>query len=274
MGGILLDQALPVAGVDQVDPFLLIHHWAHNYPGGQKQQHIGVGPHPHRGFSPVTLIFKGAVHHRDSQGNDSIIEAGGTQWMNSGRGIIHSERAKKEIAESGGEFEIIQFWVNAPAYHKMDEPSYQPLKADEMPVLMFEDGKARVGLVAGELYGHQGKVQPYSDLLVLRLDFEPGGKVSIPLPQNFNALVYQLDGALTINNTPTKAKDLTLFNNDGDTIELEAREHTRAILLAGEPLREQVMSYGPFVMNTRSQILEAVQEFNEGKMGELVEQFN
>jgi len=111
MGGIVLDQALPYRGTDQIDPFLLIHHWTDELKGNQKQQNVGVGPHPHRGFSPVTFIFNGGVHHRDSKGHESVVLSGGTQWMNSGSGIIHSERPTKELAENGGKFEIIQFWI-------------------------------------------------------------------------------------------------------------------------------------------------------------------
>ena len=122
MGGILLDQPLPNGRLDSVDPFLLIHHWSDQLPGGQKQKDLGVGPHPHRGFSPVTLIFQGSLRHRDSFGNDEIVEAPGAQWMHSGKGIVHSERPSESLAEGGGPFEIIQFWVNSPAESKKKVP--------------------------------------------------------------------------------------------------------------------------------------------------------
>ncbi|HJN06182.1 MAG TPA: pirin family protein, partial [Bacteroidales bacterium] len=153
MGGIILDQPLPVRGVEQIDPFLLVHHWKHTHRGGQHQRDLGVGPHPHRGFAPVTFIFNGGVHHQDSRGNNSIVEAGGTQWMNSGMGIVHSERPTKEIAENGGEFEIIQLWVNAPAKNKMDPPSYQSLTKEDTPSVMSDDDKIEISIVAGEFNG-------------------------------------------------------------------------------------------------------------------------
>ena len=149
MGGIILDQPLPVRGLDQIDPFLLVHHWDDVLPGQQMQHEVGVGPHPHRGFAPVTFIFKGGVHHRDSMGRSDIIHAGGTQWMNSGNGIIHSERPYKELAAEGGDFELIQFWVNAPGARKMDAPNYQPLSLENTPKVVSEDGKVHVGVVAG-----------------------------------------------------------------------------------------------------------------------------
>lgn len=275
MGGIILDQPLPVKGLDQIDPFLLVHHWQHTYLGEQTQRDLGVGPHPHRGFAPVTFIFKGGVHHQDSRGNSSIIEAGGTQWMNSGMGIVHSERPTKEIAENGGEFEIIQFWVNAPAENKMDPPSYQPLPKEETPIVISDDNKIKIGVVSGEFERVRGIIMPYSPLIALRLDIETGGKIKIPIPDNYNAFVYQLDGSLEIaNEKETIGKELTWFNNDGHHVEIEGIKDTRAILLAGEPLNEEVISYGPFVMNTQTEIMQAIADYQKGKMGVLIENFD
>ena len=274
MGGIILDQPLPYKEVNQIDPFLLVHHWHRNHKGGERQNDMGVGPHPHRGFAPVTFIFKGGVHHQDSQGNNSIIIEGGTQWMNSGMGIVHSERPIKEIAEKGGEFEIIQFWVNAPSKNKMDPPSYQPLTFDETPTVTSPDKKVKIYVVAGSLKGVEGKIDTYSPLLTLRLDIKKGGKIDIPIPTNYNAFLYQLDGSLKINNSKeTVGKDLTWFNNDGKSITIEGIENTRAILLAGEPIGEEIESYGPFVMNTQTEILQAMRDYQQGKMGKLIEEF-
>lgn len=275
MGGIILDQPLPVKGVDQIDPFLLLHHWQHNHLGGQKQRDLGVGPHPHRGFAPVTFIFKGGVHHQDSRGNISVIEEGGTQWMNSGMGIVHSERPTKEIAENGGEFEIIQFWVNAPAINKMDPPSYQPITKEETPEVISDDSKIKIGVVSGKFGGVSGNIKPYSPLLALRLNIQTGGKIKIPVPDNYNAFIYQLDGSLKIaNDREAFAKDLTWFNNDGQYIEIEGIKNTRAILLAGEPINEKVISYGPFVMNTQTEIMQAMADYQKGSMGVLIEEFD
>ena len=128
MGGIILDQPLPYPGVEQIDPFLLIHHFEDYLPGDQDQKDLGVGPHPHRGFSPVTFIFEGEVHHRDSRGNEGIVSKGGTQWMDSGMGIVHSERPSQEMAERGGSYEIIQFWVNSPSSAKGNQPKILCIK--------------------------------------------------------------------------------------------------------------------------------------------------
>lgn len=275
MGGIIIDQALPVKNLSYVDPFILIHHWKQLFKGGQKQSDLGVGPHPHRGFAPVTLIFEGGVYHQDSTGNKSLIEKGGTQWMNSGKGIIHSERPSKRIAEEGGVFEIIQFWVNAPAKNKLDMPDYRALKSEETPIIISDGGLIKTSIIAGEFAQTIGKIDCCSNLLVLRLDISKAGKITIPLPGNFNALLYQLDGKLLINNEKvTNAKDLTYFNEHGKYITLESTEDTRAILLAGKPIDEEIVSYGPFVMNTKEEILEAIKDYNSGKMGILNEDFN
>lgn len=275
MGGIYLDQPLPYSGIDQIDPFLLVHHWKSEYKGGQFQKDIGVGPHPHRGFAPVTFIFEGGVLHQDSEGNRSEVLAGGTQWMNSGSGIVHSERPIKKLAENGGNFEIIQFWVNAPAARKMDKPSYQSLSYESTPNYLSEDKKVKVGVVAGEVNGVSGKISPYSDLLALRLDIEAGGKVTIPIPEHFNAFVYQLNGNLTINGVEkANDKQLIWFNNDGKEITIEGESASRAILLSGAPINEKISTYGPFVMNTQREIIQALNDFQSGKMGKLIEKFD
>lgn len=275
MGGIVLDQSLPVRNVEQIDPFLLIHHWADKMPGGQREKEVGVGPHPHRGFSPVSLIFKGAVNHRDSLGTKSLVKAGGAQWMNSGKGIIHSERPPKELAENGGDFELIQFWANSPASKKMEPARYQPLSAEDTPTIESEDRKVKAGVVAGETLGKTGPIDLVTPMLVMRFDIEKGGKMEVPIPENFNALLYLLDGKAEINGERhAGGKDLVWFKNDGKTISFKGLENTRAILLSGEPLNEPLATYGPFVMNSQTQIMEALRDYQMGKMGVLIEEFD
>ena len=275
MGGILLDQPLPYRGVDQIDPFLLVHHWASKMPGNQQQKDVGVGPHPHRGFAPVTFVFKGGVHHRDSTGIESIIYEGGTQWMNSGRGIIHSERPNKELAAKGGDFELIQFWVNAPAAKKMGEPSYQPLTFEDTPKVKSEDCLIEIGVVSGTLQNVSGTISADNPLLILRLDIKKGGKTTIPVPEDYNAFLYQLDGQLTVNGTQrTKGKDLIWFEREKGGISVEGLEDTRAIFLSGRPIGEPVSSYGPFVMNTQQEIMQAINDYQHGKLGTLQEKFD
>src|SRR5882672_3164138 len=162
MGGLPIRQPFPSHAVEQIDPFILLHHANVKVPTHVKPDHAGVGPHPHRGFSPVTFIFKGGVHHRDSRGNDSVIYAGGAQWMNAGMGVIHSERPPRDIQEHGVWQEIIQLWINTPGKHKMDQPMYYPLSSEDTPTLTTEDKRVTVKVQSGELLGLKGPIPAMS----------------------------------------------------------------------------------------------------------------
>lgn len=272
MGGHLIEQPLPNQFMEQLDPFLLVHHAEWKLKGNQRQQEVGIGGHPHRGFSPVTFVFKGDVRHQDSFGNDAVVKAGGTQWMHAGKGIVHSERPSKELAKKGGDQEIIQFWVNTPAKHKMEMPYYLPLSEEETPFIKGENHKIQI--VAGEYDGIKGPAQTFSPMLLLRGEIEAMGSVKLEIPAHYNSLMYLLDGSLEVNGKRAKKKDLIWFDNDGETVQISANESTRMILLAGEPIGEKVTSYGPFVMNTQTEILEAMRDSQIGKMGVLIENFD
>lgn len=272
MGGIPVRQPLPAQQVDQFDPFLLLHHARLQAPRHVDPRHAGIGPHPHRGFSPVTFIFKGGVHHRDSRGNDSVIYEGGAQWMNAGRGIIHSERPPADIHERGGIQELIQLWINTPAQHKMDQPMYFPVSAEEVPEIQTPDNRVTIRLFAGELLDKKGPVPSQIEVIAATLFFDLSGKVQIPLPPHHNVMLYLLDGEVNIGDYgKTEGLHLVLFNNDGDGLMIEGVQPTRALLLSGKPLNEEVVSYGPFVMNTQTQILEAMRDYQMGRMGVLIE---
>ncbi|MEM8909454.1 MAG: pirin family protein, partial [Bacteroidota bacterium] len=268
MDGHLLDQPLPAQGVNYIDPFLLIHHWHQTAPGGFKPQEVGVPPHPHRGFSPVTFIYKGDVQHRDSLGNNEIVGAGGTQWMHAGKGITHSERPSKQFAEQGGETEFIQFWVNTPAQYKMETPYYLPLSDEATPKI--RKNNTEIAVIAGNFESVQGPAKTYSPQTLLRIETQRGSDLALPIPPTYNTLLYLLDGALQINNQLIKAKELVWFNTDGNSLAISAIEDTRFILLSGEPLNEPIKTYGPFVMNSQTEIMTALKDAQQGKMGILI----
>ncbi|MDA9110915.1 pirin family protein [Bacteroidia bacterium] len=272
MGGHLIDQPLPNRTIENVDPFLLIHHWHNHLPGGQRPQEAGVGPHPHRGFSPVTFVFKGAVEHRDSLGEHATVHAGGTQWMFAGRGVTHSERFPKDMVAEGGELEFIQFWVNAPAKHKMAAPYYQPIQLEDTP-LVAED-KSKIWIVSGEYKGTKGPAPTYSPQLLLRGELQKDGAVQIPVPATYNVLVYVLEGSIKTTGGQLLTKDMGIYQLDGDTIDLTATADTRYIVLSGEPINEPVAQYGPFVMSNQTELMEAVRDAQQGKMGILIEEFD
>jgi len=273
MGGMPIRQPFPSAQVERIDPFLLLHHAEVKVPKHIPAEKAGVAPHPHRGFSPVTFIFKGGVHHRDSRGNNNIVYAGGTQWMNAGMGIIHSERPPHDIFEKGGIQEIIQLWVNMPAKYKLDQPSYFPLTAEDTPFYKSEDELIKVNVIAGNLENINGPVKPLSSINTFTAEFKKGGKYFFQIPSNHNAFIYLLDGKLLVNETAeVQGKYALVFNNDGDGFEIEALEDTHFFIGSGEPLNEPVASHGPFVMNDQTQILQAFRDYQLGKMGVLIEE--
>lgn len=265
MGGIPIRQPFPTQQVEQIDPFLLLHH--HKTAAGEPFE--GVGPHPHRGFSPVSFIFEGSLRHQDSRGNDSVISAGGIQWMNAGMGIIHSERPVDVEAD----LELIQLWVNTPAAHKMDQPLYIPVKAEEAAIFNSEDRLVSARVFAGEVLGMTGKVKALSKVNAATVQAKKGGRISIPVADDHNAFIYLLDGGIRLEGYgQVEGKNAVVFKKDGEGIAFEATEDTRILFVTGKPLNEKVVSYGPFVMNTQTQIMEAMRDYQMGKMGMLVEE--
>ena len=198
MGGIPVKQALPTNRVEQVDPFLLLHHAKFTYTSDASAVHQGIGPHPHRGFSPVTFVVEGEVHHRDSRGNNQVAKKGEVQWMHSGAGIIHSERPSQKLAEENGEQEIIQLWINTPAARKMQEPVYQYLAESKFPVFTSKDNRVKNKLVAGRYNGLQGNIKTESELLVVWGLAKKEGKQTYLMPELFNVMLYIIRGNMQI----------------------------------------------------------------------------
>jgi len=272
MGGMPIRQPFPSHKAEQVDPFLLLHHADIKVPTHVDTKHAGVGPHPHRGFSPVSFIFKGGVHHRDSRGNDNVVYAGGTQWMNAGMGVIHSERPPDDIHEIGGRQELIQLWVNTPANHKMDIPSYHPVTAEETPVVKSADDLTTVHIVSGELNGVKGPIDPLSPVNTFTAEMKKGAKFFFAIPSTHNAFIYIMDGKVQVTGDgEVDNKYVAVFNHDGEGFELEALDDTHLFIGTGEPLNEPVASHGPFVMNSQTELMEAFRDYQLGKMGILIE---
>ncbi|MEQ8358595.1 MAG: pirin-like C-terminal cupin domain-containing protein [Cytophagales bacterium] len=275
MGGFPVLQPIPTQNVEQIDPFLLLHHARIKVPQNRKSNDVGIGPHPHRGFSPVTFIFEGDVHHRDSLGNSSVIKEGGTQWVDAGQGIIHSERPSKALIEKGGYQEIIQLWINVKADKKMNPANYQALDEASTPLTDSSAEGKSVRVVSGEFEGIKGPIQSNSEIMALRLNFKKDQEYQFKIPEGFNSFIYLLDGAVEFNRKfPVEGKNLIWFKNEGDSIHLKAEADFRGILLAGRPLNEPLETYGPFVMNTQSQIMQAMRDYQMGKMGVLIEDFD
>jgi redox-sensitive bicupin YhaK (pirin superfamily) len=273
MGGFPIRQPFPSHKAEQIDPFLLLHHAEVKVSSHKPAIQSGVGPHPHRGFSPVSFIFKGGVHHRDSRGNNNVVYAGGTQWMNAGMGMIHSERPPADIHEMGGVQELIQLWVNTPAKHKMDQPSYQPLTAEETPEIISKDGLTHIKIIAGNLEGVKGPIHTLSDVNTFTVKMKKSAKYFFAIPLTHNAFIYLMEGKLGIGADATlDAKYVASFQQDGDGLSIEALEDAHLFIGSGQPLNEPLASHGPFVMNTQSEIMEAIRDYQLGKMGILIEE--
>lgn len=273
MGGIKVKQALPTQKVDQLDPFLLLHHGTFTSTEDAPARHQGIGPHPHRGFSPVTFVIRGEVHHRDSRGNNQIAKEGEVQWMFAGAGIVHSERPSEDLARVSGTQEIVQLWINAPAAAKMNQPKYQYKSEGEIPVFTSEDGQIINKLVAG-IYGDiQSSMQTESELLIIWGKSILGGHQSYDIPVGYNAMIYIVRGNLHIKGYGKVSKEnLIIFDKNDGTITVTADENAEFLLLCGKPIDEVVVKQGPFVMNSTTEIMVAMRDYQMGKMGILIEE--
>jgi len=258
MGPLTVRQPLPSEPLPYLDPFVLLHH----APPKDFQGGTGVSWHPHRGFAPVTFMFKGGIRHRDTQGNDATVMAGGTQWMHAGSGLLHDETPEP------GETELIQLWINSPARHKMDRPSYHPLAPEATPASVSPDRLVTLHVIAGELGGVKGPIRALSPVNAARVDARKGGTIDIALPPSHNAFIYLLDGALRFpDGTTASGLHQVVFAPGGDAIRFDALEDTRALLMSGEPIGEPIVSYGPFVMNTEAEVRAAFRDYRNGDMG-------
>lgn len=271
MGPIRLRQPIPNDGMEQVDPFILLHHYG-PYAISEFNNPFDLGPHPHRGFEPITLLYKGEQLHRDSLGNEMLVKAGDVQWTTAGRGIIHAEGPTKEFVLKGGELEGIQLWLNLPASKKMMPAQYQHAKSDMIEVAENENKSIAIKVVAGRLNKKYGVITAQTSVNVLMGSSSGAGEMEIELPNYHNALVYLLDGELIINDSLNLKKGATqfvTFEMDGDTIKIESTGESNFLILSGEPINEKMVQHGPYVMNSQTEIMEAMRDFNMGKMGYL-----
>ena len=253
----------------EVSPFLMLDYAGPQYfkPAPEPR---GVGEHPHRGFETVTLAYQGSVSHRDSSGNAGTIFPGDVQWMTAASGVLHEEFHEAEFTKKGGTFEMIQLWVNLPAKDKMSKPGYQAITKEQIPVVNFDTGgHARV--IAGELDGAKGPAKTFTAINLWDVILKAGEKVELTVPEGHNTAVVLRKGDATLNGSAKlngEAKIATLAR-EGDTITLEAKEDSQLVLLSGEPINEPIASYGHFVMNTREEIMQAVEDFKSGRFGKL-----
>ena len=269
MGPIELRQPIPTQDIDMVDPFILLHHYG-PYAIDEMNNPFDLGPHPHRGFEPITFLIQGEQLHRDSLGHESIVKSGDVQWTTAGRGIIHAEGPTKDFVRKGGTLEGIQLWLNLPAEKKMIQPNYQHVKNDDFNVVKSKDGKIKVQIIAGTLEGKTGKIATQTSVNAYIIDVEEGGSHHINIDNNHKSVLYLLNGDVDINDNVELILDknqLIEFNQDGDGFSITGKTKSKLLFLSGAPLKEKVTSYGPYVMNTQTEIMEALRDYQMGKMG-------
>jgi redox-sensitive bicupin YhaK (pirin superfamily) len=255
---------------ERVSPFVLMDYGppATFAPLGRGKR--GVGWHPHRGFETVTIAWEGAVAHRDNAGHAGVIGPGDVQWMTAGAGIFHEEYHEESFTRRGGAMHMMQLWVNLPAKDKRARPAYQPLSAAQIPSVPVVGGGA-VRVIAGEYGGARGPAHTFTPVTMLDARLDAGARLEVPLPAGYNAVAVVARGRATASGRTAKAGELVLFANDGAALGLVADEESHVIVLAGEPIDEPIVQYGPFVMNTIDEIHEAIADLRTGGFGPLPE---
>ncbi len=260
----------PVPGprVQQVDPFLFLnHHGPQVYPPNNRG--LPFGPHPHRGFETVTFILEGELMHRDSGGHESVIRAGGVQWMTAGSGLVHAELSPDAFKRAGGPLEILQLWVNLPARLKMTQPRYQGLQGDQIPALGAADGKAVLNLIAGEWNGASGPVESITGNFMSTIAAQAGAKLSFDGLKGRSVFLYVVSGVVRINGQAVAQHTLADLDLGGDELAIEAETDARLLFGHGAPIGEPVVAHGPFVMNTVEEIRQAITDYQAGKFGDV-----
>jgi quercetin 2,3-dioxygenase len=271
-GGFVVRRTFPTARLDMVDPFLLLDHMGpQEYGPGQA---VGAPDHPHRGFQTVTYMLEGAFEHKDSSGGGGELGPGDVQWMTAGAGIVHSELPAERIRREGGRVHGLQLWVNLPRSDKMTPPRYQEIEADQIPEAEPAQG-ARVNVVAGDVFGVRGPVETHSPIVYMHVTLSPGASLDVPIPPGHQAFAYVIRGRGRFGDAATAAaeSDLVLFAGDDGDVHLEVSDDAEgpldALVVSGEPLREPVARYGPFVMNTRDELVQAVEDYESGALGRI-----
>jgi redox-sensitive bicupin YhaK (pirin superfamily) len=272
-GGFLVRRPFPKASFSEFDPFLLLDEMGpmEVAPGEAK----GAPDHPHRGFETVTYLLAGDMEHKDSRGHAGRLRPGDVQWMTAGAGVIHAEMPAREFARTGGRMHGFQLWVNLPKRDKMMKPRYQEIPGSQIPKATSADGLVTVSVIAGEALGEKAVIETRTPIIYLHYKIQPGGVATQQVPGAYNAFGYVVEGEGLFGAESERAGDgqMVLFAQDGDEVRIEnpadATATLEVLLIAGVPLNEPVARYGPFVMNTEGEIRQAIEDYQQGRMGEI-----
>lgn len=258
---------VPELHMQRMSPFIMLdYNSKFTFPPSESPK--GVGVHPHRGFETVTIAYKGNVSHHDSSGGGGTIGEGEVQWMTAGSGVLHKEYHEKEFSKQGGDFQMVQLWVNLPAKHKMTAPKYQGLDRDSIPKVNLTKG--RVEIIAGNYKGQKGAASTFSPIHVYNVQLEHEGETEFDFPINYTTILLVIEGKIIVNSEDeVNVNNLVCFNEDGENFHIKASENSKFLILSGEPILEPIVAHGPFVMNSRDEIIQAMEDFNSGKFGTL-----
>ena len=253
----------------QHSPFLLLDYAGPaQFPAGSHRR--GVGQHPHRGFETVTIVYDGEVSHRDSTGQGGTIGRGDVQWMTAGAGILHEEYHSDAFARDGGTLHMVQLWVNLPASAKMTPPRYQAILDADIPAVPLEGGAGQVRVIAGDYQGNKGPASTHTPMHVWDVKLAAGHQTTFTVPEGWNTGLVVLSGTVQVNGqTIAREAQMVLLDQKGTQVQLEANGDVQLLLLSGEPIAEPVVGYGPFVMNSQQEIVEAINDFNAGRFGQM-----
>jgi len=253
----------------RMDPFIMMdYNSKYHFPPTQTRK--GVGVHPHRGFETVTIAYKGRVEHADSAGGGGVIGEGDVQWMTAASGVLHKEFHETEWSKTGGEFQMVQLWVNLPAKDKMSAPKYQAISHDDITKVSLPNNKGEVGVIAGAYQGVKGVASTFSPVNLYNVTLKKGAKTTFTFPEHYTTALLMVEGDAQVNDENRVPQDhFAMFSNDGDTFTVEARTDAVILVLSGEPINEHIAAHGPFVMNTQAELLAAFQDYNTGKFGYL-----
>ena len=266
----------PVRGIfsyndiaDELSPFLLMDYAGPaDFPATTRK--LGVGQHPHRGFETVTIVYEGGVSHRDSSGGGGTIGPGDVQWMTAASGLLHEEYHSPDYAAKGGPFEMVQLWVNLPAKDKMSAPGYQGIVADDIPEVALPGNAGTARIIAVNYGNASGPARTFTPMNVWDLHLKAGHRIALELPEGHTTALFVLRGSLRIDDKHTvRAAELAVMEREGSQLAFDVTDDAIVLLLSGAPLNEPIVGHGPFVMNTREEIIQAINDFNSGRFGQI-----
>lgn len=257
--------------MQRMSPFIMMDYGSKFYfPPTDKPR--GVGVHPHRGFETVTIAYKGKVAHHDSAGNSGVIGEGDVQWMTAASGILHKEFHEENFSKTGGDFQMVQLWVNLPAKDKMSKPKYQGLTNDQINKFQLPNNGGLVEVIAGQYENVKGSASTFTPVNLLNVKLNKGAKTHFSFSANYNTALLVVEGSVKINESELVATNhFVVFQNNAEEFIVEASENAIVLVLSGEPIKEPIAAQGPFVMNTRAEIIQAIEDYNMGKFGYLEE---